>query len=35
MTVTLDGEEFIDEAPEDDTEKINPAFQGLADLLKK
>ena len=35
MTVKLDGEEFVDEAPEDDTNKINPAFQGLADMLKK
>jgi len=36
MTISNDGEEFEDDVVEDNTEEaINPAFQGLADLLKK
>ncbi len=33
MTVRLPGEEYNND--EDESEKINPAFAGLADLLKK
>ena len=36
MTISLDGEEFEDDVVEvEEEDKINPAFSGLADLLKK